>query len=575
MSPKLKFIALVTIGVFAVMCSGATYLDSLLERFFQEQASELAARSSDGTLPAAGLDNHRLDVLRAVFDLCGILAVAVSAAIYLVFARQVNQRLARLMQVVNAVAQNPAAAERTRDTTGDEVGRLAAAFDQAADSLSKAFASLESKVEKRGLELSATQGSKSAIIEGSLDGIIKADQSGRIVLFNPAAERTFGCRSQAVLGSSLAEIIELDPPTAAGSFAEYLSSMVGQRREMVGLRAGGGRLPIEVAWTRIEAQDPPVYAAFIRDLTEKKRVDDRLHMQLEITQLLAGRPALATCLDQVMEVICRRAGWDVAVLWQLSAEQGKLRCHRILHPTCELDWAFEARLGDLAVPRGMGMAGAVWSDHRPRWRADLRIEPDIDTAAALDGQFRSACCFAISVNGQALGVCQFLSGQPKPVDREMLSLVEGIGASSVCSSIRRRLPHRLSNGNDGSGRLSKPPRKSIGAPTPKARSSKRTRSGSNLPARLRTRPAATAGCRRFAATTCPACRPPSSGPWRRASNCWSSAACAATTGSTACSSCAAFPCAATTAASSNGSARPPTSKTPGAASKPCATVRPN
>ncbi len=151
-------------------------------------------------------------------------------------------------------------------------------------------------------------------------------------------------------------------------------------------------------------------------------------MQLEITQLLAGRPALATCLDQVMEVICRRAGWDVAVLWQLSAEQGKLRCHRILHPTCELDWAFEARLGDLAVPRGMGMAGAVWSDHRPRWRADLRIEPDIDTAAALDGQFRSACCFAISVNDQALGVCQFLSRQPKPVDREMLSLVEGIGA---------------------------------------------------------------------------------------------------------------------------------------------------
>ena len=190
MSLKLKFIALVTIGVFAVMCGGAAYLDSLLERIFQEQARELAAHAADGQTPLAGLESHRMEVLRAVFDLCGILAVAVSAAIYLVFARQVNQRMTRLVQVVNAVAQNPAAAERSRDQSSDEVGRLAAAFDQAADSLSKAFASLENKVELRSLQLSATQGSKSAIIDGSLDGIIKADQSGRIVLFNPAAERT-------------------------------------------------------------------------------------------------------------------------------------------------------------------------------------------------------------------------------------------------------------------------------------------------------------------------------------------------------------------------------------------------
>ncbi len=57
MSLKLKFIALVTIGVFAVMCGGAVYLDSLLERIFQEQAHELAAHAADGQA-AAG--EHRI-----------------------------------------------------------------------------------------------------------------------------------------------------------------------------------------------------------------------------------------------------------------------------------------------------------------------------------------------------------------------------------------------------------------------------------------------------------------------------------------------------------------------------------
>ena len=426
MSLKLKFIALVTIGVFAVMCGGAWYLDGLLERLFAQHASELVARAN-GVQVSAGVETHRMEVLRAVFDLCGILAVAVSAGIYLVFARQVNQRMSRLVQVVNAVAQNPTAAERTLDKSGDEVGRLAAAFDQAADSFSKAFASLESKVEQRNLALSATQGSKSAIIDGSLDGIIKADETGRIVLCNPAAERTFGYQKLAAIGRSLSEFIEL-PDAADGSVAEQLPALVGRRQEMVGIRASGTRLPIEVAWTRIDADDPPVFAAFIRDLTEKHRIDRRLHLQLEVTQLLAGRPPLEAALNGVLEIVCRQAGWDVALLWQVNSDQGKLRCQRVLHPSTPLASAFDSRLRELAVPRGMGLAGAVWENRRARWRADLSIEPDIDTAAALDSGLRSAACFAVSTGERTLGVCQFFSSQPKPADREMIALVEGIGA---------------------------------------------------------------------------------------------------------------------------------------------------
>ncbi len=429
MSLKLKFIALVTIGVFVVMGGGAWYLDVLLERIVQQQAAELAARFG-GTLPPStptvAPESHRLETLRSVFDLCAILAVGVSGGIYLIFARQVNQRMSRLVQAMNAVAQNPTGAGRIGDPSSDEVGRLAAAFDQAADSLSKAFASLESKVEERSLELSATQDSRSAIIDGSLDGIIKVDQTGRIVLFNPAAERTFRRESRATVGRNLAEIVELPDP-AAGTIAEHFSAMVGRRQEMVGLRAGG-QFPIEVAWTRIGSQHQLLFAAFIRDLTEKQRIDRRLHLQLEVTRLLVDRPPVATILTAGLEIVCRQAGWDVGVFWQAHPEQGKLRSQWIVQTGKALDTQFESRLRDLAVPRGMGLAGAVWEDRRARWRADLSFEPDIDTAAALDGGLRSAACFAICVGDKTLGVCQFFAREPKPADPEMISLIEGIGA---------------------------------------------------------------------------------------------------------------------------------------------------
>ena len=54
------------------------------------------------------------------------------------------------------------------------------------------------------------------MIESSLDGVIAIDRRGLVVEFNPAAERTFGYRSQEAIGRDLAELI-IPPEDRAGS----------------------------------------------------------------------------------------------------------------------------------------------------------------------------------------------------------------------------------------------------------------------------------------------------------------------------------------------------------------------
>ncbi|MBL9122521.1 MAG: CHASE3 domain-containing protein, partial [Planctomycetaceae bacterium] len=63
--------------------------------------------------------------------------------------------------------------------------------------------------EERAVErtLAASEARKRAILETALDCIITCDHEGRVVEFNPAAERTFGFRREEILGRDLGQLI--------------------------------------------------------------------------------------------------------------------------------------------------------------------------------------------------------------------------------------------------------------------------------------------------------------------------------------------------------------------------------
>src|SRR3954454_2823594 len=75
----------------------------------------------------------------------------------------------------------------------------------------------------------------SAYLEAAIDCVIMADASGRIVEFNPAAERTFGYSRKEALGRTMAELIV--PPSLrerhTAAFARFVKtregSMLGRR----------------------------------------------------------------------------------------------------------------------------------------------------------------------------------------------------------------------------------------------------------------------------------------------------------------------------------------------------------
>ncbi len=126
---------------------------------------------------------------------------------------------------------------------------------------------------------------KAAILEIALDAIVKIDAEGRIIEFNPAAEAMFGYQRAAVLGHPMAELLI---PLALRNahrhgLARYLTTgeprILGRRIELQALRADGTEFPVEIAIARVPVPGPPLFTAFLRDLTERKRLEaEREHL---------------------------------------------------------------------------------------------------------------------------------------------------------------------------------------------------------------------------------------------------------------------------------------------------------
>lgn len=127
--------------------------------------------------------------------------------------------------------------------------------------------------------LQESEARKGAILDSAPDCIITTDHKGNIIELNPAAERTFGYKSQQLLGRPMADLVVasfMHTPDrhCAQLFSAAENPGMGKRIEVAAVRADGAEFPVELAVTRISKKGPPMFTAYIRDLTEQKTQEE-------------------------------------------------------------------------------------------------------------------------------------------------------------------------------------------------------------------------------------------------------------------------------------------------------------
>lgn len=160
--------------------------------------------------------------------------------------------------------------------------------------------------------LRASEETSATIVSAALDCIITMDHRGIVLDFNPAAEATFGYERAEAVGRSLTDLII--PPDLRDAHQRALDAYVrgapaailGRRLELPGQRADGSIFPVELTVTRLGAREPPVFAGFIRDITERRDAERQLARLLEREQAARARAEQAEqATREVAEVLQR------------------------------------------------------------------------------------------------------------------------------------------------------------------------------------------------------------------------------------------------------------------------------
>jgi PAS domain S-box-containing protein len=129
------------------------------------------------------------------------------------------------------------------------------------------------------------------ITSSALDAVIMLDAKGRVVMWNPAAERIFGYSAEEILGREVHSL--LAPPQYYESirrgFEEFTrtgrGAAVGKILELTARHRDGHEFPVEMAVSGIFMQSAYWSTAIIRNIEERKRAEEeKNHLQQQLQQ---------------------------------------------------------------------------------------------------------------------------------------------------------------------------------------------------------------------------------------------------------------------------------------------------
>jgi len=146
------------------------------------------------------------------------------------------------------------------------------------------------------------------IVGIAADAIICMDDLQRITFFNTGAEQIFGWSSPEVVGQRIEILLpERHRATHASHVADFHRSKVtsrrmGERREIAGVRKGGEEFPAEAAISQIQQGDTVIYAVVLRDVSVRKRFEQRQAFLASAGEKLASSFGSGEVLQSVADL---------------------------------------------------------------------------------------------------------------------------------------------------------------------------------------------------------------------------------------------------------------------------------
>lgn len=177
------------------------------------------------------------------------------------------------------------------------------------------------------------------IIAVAADAIITVDEKQRILLYNEGAQKAFGFARDEVLGKPLEMLMpERFRPRHHEHIQRFAAGPVKSRLmgesspPIFGLRKNGEEFPAEAAISKLESGGASFFTVVLRDITERKRVENEQRFLAEVGAILASTLDHEETLTSIATLAVREmADCCIVDIMDIMDEGTRIRRLEVVH----------------------------------------------------------------------------------------------------------------------------------------------------------------------------------------------------------------------------------------------------
>jgi PAS domain S-box-containing protein len=287
-------------------------------------------------------------------------------------------------------------------------------------------------------ELRASEARFRTFVDHATDAFFLHDEHLTVLDVNRQACESLGYRREELLGMHPRDFdVDLDE-AAMKRLAQRVSTGETVTFETRHRRKDGTVFEVEIRTHQFQQGTQSLRYALVRDITERKRAEQRLVAEHSVTRILAEVATVEEATPQILQALCECLGWDLGTLWRIDREAGVLRCAQMWRKPSVEATQFGAATRASTFRPGRGLPGQVWASRAPACIPDVVHDPTFLRAgiAAREG-LHAAFAFPILLGSEVLGVIDVVSREIRQPDQDLLDMMASVG-SQIGQFIERK-----------------------------------------------------------------------------------------------------------------------------------------